>query len=229
MLTKQPAPLLEGNVDIWCALTPEWTPEKVKARRDAGQEVWWYICCGPTSPYITEFIDHPGSELRLWPWQSWQYGVQGLLVWATTYWTSDCAYPGGKPQDPWKDPMSYVSGYEFQAGYMGYWGNGDGRFLYPPQEVSSKNEPCLKGPVNSVRWENLRDGMEDYEYFWLLDQAIKQAEKQKTHGNLLDQARQLLQVPAAISTDTTHFTTDARLLMEHRDRVAKMIEKLQAP
>ena len=74
LLTEQPEPALIGNVEIWCGLTPEWTPERVRARRDAGEEVWWYICCGPKAPYVTEFIDHPGTELRLWPWQSWQYG-----------------------------------------------------------------------------------------------------------------------------------------------------------
>ena len=66
MLTEQPEPALMGNVDIWCALTPEWTPEKVAARRVAGEEVWWYICTGPKAPYVTEFIDHAGTELRLW-------------------------------------------------------------------------------------------------------------------------------------------------------------------
>lgn len=225
MLTKQPAPLLEGNVDIWCALTPEWTPARVSARRTAGQEVWWYICCGPTAPYVTEFIDHPGSELRLWPWQSWQYGVQGILIWATTYWTSDCAYPK-ELQDPWKDPMSYVSGYDFKPGYIAYWGNGDGRFMYPPHKTLGSKEPCLDGPVNSIRWENLRDGMEDYEYFWLLDQAITLAKSRGTHSSLLQDAQALLKVPADISADTTHFTTDPRLITAYRNRVARMIEKL---
>jgi hypothetical protein len=228
MLTKQPSPTLEGQVDIWCALTPEWTPEKVRARREAREEVWWYICCGPTAPYLTEFIDHPGSELRLWPWQSWQYGVQGLLIWSTTYWTSDCAYPG-KNQNPWVDPMSYVSGYDFQPGYVAYWGNGDGRFLYPPQSAFASGTPCLDGPVNSLRWENLRDGMEDYEYFWLLDQAIQQAKARKIDAKQIEEAVALLTIPLEISRDTTHFTTDARLLAEHRDRVARMIETLQAP
>lgn len=41
MLTKQPEKETLGHVEIWCGLTPEWTPEKVRARRDAGEEVWW--------------------------------------------------------------------------------------------------------------------------------------------------------------------------------------------
>lgn len=69
------------------------------------------VCTGPKAPYVTEFIDHPGTELRLWPWQSWQYGVSGILVWATVYWSSPLAYPEPNVQDPWVDPMSWVTGY----------------------------------------------------------------------------------------------------------------------
>jgi hypothetical protein len=228
MLTVQPEPPLLENVDIWCGLTPKWTPELVRQRRDAGEEVWWYICCGPHAPYITEFIDHPGTELRLWPWQSWQYGVQGILIWATIYWTSPAAFPPPKLQNPWTDPMSYKSGYDEKPGEIGYWGNGDGRFLYPPhRDTSSDQAPCLDGPVNSVRWENLRDGMEDYEYFWLLQQAATRELVWHGETELLKQARALLKVPSEVSQDLTHFTTDPRLMLEHRDRVARMIERLQ--
>ncbi|MGO8677058.1 MAG: DUF4091 domain-containing protein [Limisphaerales bacterium] len=226
MLTKEPEPELEGHVELWCGLTPEWTPEKVRARRAAGQEAWWYICCGPTAPYVTEFIDHPGTELRLWPWQSWQYGVQAILIWSTTYWTSGSAFPPPKIQDPWTDPMSYVSGYDFKPGHIGYWGNGDGRFLYPPREAATNDAPCLEAPVTSFRWENLRDGMEDYEYLWLLQEAVEKAAASNTSADLVREASGLLRVPAEISQDTRHFTTDPRLLLAHRDRVARLIERL---
>jgi hypothetical protein len=228
MLTEQPEPALRGHVEIWCGLTPEWTPEKVKACRDAGEDVWWYICTGPKAPYVTEFIDHPGTELRLWPWQSWQYGVSGLLVWATIYWTSPLAYPEPNVQDPWADPMSWVSGYGNPVGFRSPWGNGDGRFLYPPQrDPNESTEPCLDGPINSIRWEYLRDGMEDYEYFWLLKQAVERTEASKAPRKLVQQARALLTVPPQVSKDLTHFTTDPRPMLEHRDKLAKMIERLQ--
>ena len=227
MLTEQPEKELFGHVEIWCGLTPQWTPEKVRARRDAGEEVWWYICTGPKTPYVTEFIDHPGTELRLWPWQSWQYGVSGLLIWATIYWNSPAAFPPPKLQDPWADPMSYVSGYDFKPGHVGYWGNGDGRFLYPPRRPpETSTEPNLDEPVNSLRWENLRDGMEDYEYFTLLQQAIERVHTQRGENDLVKEARTLLAVPAEISKDLTHFTTDPRPMLEHRDHVARMIERL---
>lgn len=226
MLTEQPEPALMGNVDIWCALTPEWTPEKVAARRVAGEEVWWYICTGPKAPYVTEFIDHAGTELRLWPWQSWQYGVQGILIWETVYWTSATAYPDPELQDPWQDPMSWQVGYGLERGKKSPWGNGDGRFLYPPRRPLSDTSPNLDGPINSLRWENLRDGMEDYEYFWLLQREVERVATVKGESPLVQEARALLKVPSEVSQDLTHFTTDPRLMLQHRERVARMIERL---
>ena len=236
MLTEQPEPALLGNVDIWCGLTPEWTPEKVRARRAAGEEVWWYICTGPKAPYVTEFIDHPGTELRLWPWQSWQYGVTGILIWATVYWTSPVAYPEAL-QNPWDDPMSWVSGYGTPKGTRSPWGNGDGRFLYPPRrDPNAATAPSFDAPINSVRWENLRDGMEDYEYFWLLDREVKRVAATKgeevkgekvNRAELLAAAKALLAVPENVSKDLTHFTTDPRPLLERRDRMARTIERLK--
>jgi hypothetical protein len=228
MLTEQPEKDLLGQVEIWCGLTPEWTREKVAARRAAGEEVWWYLCTGPKAPYVTIFIDHPGTEMRLWPWQSWQYGVQGILVWATIYWSSSAAFPN-KLQDPWSDPMSYVSGYDFKAGQVGHWGNGDGRFLYPPRrDPNTATEPSLDAPINSIRWENLRDGMEDYEYFWLLQQEVSRVEALNREADSIREAKRLLIVPEEISKDLTHFTTDPRPLLGHRDQVARMIERLRS-
>ncbi len=170
----------------------------------------------------------PGTELRLWPWQSWQYGVQGILIWETLYWTSPAAFPAPKLQDPWTDPMSYSSGYGEKPGDIGYWGNGDGRFLYPPRrDAAADQTPCLDGPINSVRWENLRDGMEDYEYFWLLQQAMRRELARHGETELVETARELLKVPADVSQDTTHFTTDPRVILAQRDRVARMIERLR--
>ena len=228
MLTVEPQPPLLGQVDIWCGLTPKWTPELVSERRQAGERVWWYICCAPHGPYVTEFIDHPGTELRLWPWQSWQYGVQGILIWATTYWTSPAAFPPPKLQDPWTDPMSYTSGYGEKPGEVGYWGNGDGRFLYPPRrDPAADKRACLDGPMNSLRWESLRDGMEDYEYLWLLREASQRELFWRGETDLYKQSHELLKVPNEVSQDLTHFTTDPRVMLAQRDRVARMIERLQ--
>jgi hypothetical protein len=226
MLTEQPEPPLYGHVDLWCGLTPEWTREKAEERKKAGEEVWWYICTGPRAPYIGLFIEHPGVEMRLWGWQTWQYGIQGILIWETTWWTSPTAFPD-KLQNPWEDPMSYVSGYGVPQGTKQFWGNGDGRFLYPPRrDPNGQHPPAIEPPSSSVRWENLRDGVEDYEYFVILQKQIERL-RGKAPESLLKEAEKLLEVPEHISKDLTHFTTDPRPLLEHRRKIARMIERLQ--
>jgi hypothetical protein len=226
MLTEQPEPPLYGHVDLWCGLTPEWTREKAEERKKAGEEVWWYICTGPRAPYIGLFIEHPGVEMRLWGWQTWQYGIQGILIWETTWWTSPTAFPD-RLQNPWEDPMSYVSGYGVPVGTKQFWGNGDGRFLYPPRrDPNAQHPPAIEPPSPSIRWENLRDGVEDYEYFVLLQRQIERLRGQAP-ATLLQEAERLLEVPEHISKDLTHFTTDPRPLLEHRRKIARMIERLQ--
>lgn len=226
MLTEQPEPPLYGHVDIWCGLTPEWTREKAEERKKAGEEVWWYICTGPRAPYIGLFIEHPGVEMRLWGWQTWQYGIQGILIWETTYWTSPTAFPNSL-QNPWEDPMSYVTGYGTPQGTKQFWGNGDGRFLYPPRcDPNAQHPPAIEPPSPSIRWENLRDGVEDYEYFAILQRQIERL-RGKAPAAVIAEAEKLLQVPEHISRDLTHFTTDPRPLLDHRRKIASMIERLQ--
>jgi hypothetical protein len=178
MLTEQPEEPLIGAVDLWCPLTAFVPPESIRARRQAGEEVWWYVCTGPRAPYATLFIDHPGTEMRLWLWQTWQYGVQGILIWQTTWWHNEFAYPD-RLQNPWDDPMSYVWDASLKPGTRLFWGNGDGRLLYPPRrDPNTATEPIIEEPIPSIRWECLRDGAEDYEYFVLLQRLCEQRERQ---------------------------------------------------
>ncbi len=231
MLTEQPEQPLIGAVDLWCPLTAFVSPEAIRARRQAGEEVWWYVCTGPRAPFATLFIDHPGTEMRLWLWQTWQYGVQGILIWQTTWWHNEFAYPD-RLQDPWQDPMSYVWDASLKPGTRLFWGNGDGRLLYPPRrDPNTATEPLIDDPIPSIRWECLRDGAEDYEYFVLLQQLCERYSKQPAptgspSKRVLEEARALLQVPPEISKSMTEFTRDPRPILRHRDRLARMIERL---
>lgn len=227
MLTEQPEPELYGYVDIWCPVTPNYNFEIAEQRRAAGEDFWWYVCTGPKAPYCTLFIDHHAIEMRMWLWQTWKYKVHGVLVWQTNYWTSPTAFPD-RLQNPWEDPMSYVTGYGREPGTIGYWGNGDGRFLYPPnRQVGESKEKYLTGPVNSLRWEMLREGIEDYEYFYLLQQAVARAEAAGRDDEAVREARALLTVPEEICRDMTHFTKDPQPLYAHRKRLARALERLE--
>jgi len=227
MLTEQPEKELDGAVDIWCPLTPTITPEIVAGERAKGREMWWYICTGPKGPYCTLFIDHYAIEFRMWSWQTWKTGVQGLLIWQTNYWTSDVAFPSPQIQNPWEDPMSYVSGYSTPVGTKKHWGNGDGRFIYPPNRDPERDKnKYLVGPVNSIRWEMLREGIEDYEYFWLLRELVERAKKRGEKSDGITRAEALLKIPDSITRDQTHFTHDPLDLYRYRAALAEAIVAL---
>ncbi|MBN1421350.1 MAG: DUF4091 domain-containing protein [Planctomycetes bacterium] len=226
MLTEEPQPALFGAVDIWCPVLSAASPEAIRGRLDAGEDVWWYVCTGPRAPYPGLFIDHDAIELRIWLWMTWKYGVRGILVWQSNYWTSPCAYPK-EPQNPWEDPMGYVSGYDHPPGFIGYWGNGDGRFIYPPnRDVLNDRRPYIEGPMDSIRWEMLREGIEDYEMFWLLRDLTGRARRAGAPEGEIRAAEALLEIPESIIRDRTHFTKDPRDLDGHRAKVAAAIERL---
>ncbi|MFO7976452.1 MAG: DUF4091 domain-containing protein [Candidatus Hydrogenedentota bacterium] len=226
MLTEQVEPELIGGPNIWCPLTPAYDYEVAEERRAAGDTFWWYVCTGPKAPYATLFIDHPGTELRVWLWQTWEKEVEGILIWQTNYWTSSAAYPDS-PQNPYEDPMGWRSGYSTPAGTKRPWGNGDGRFIYPPVAAADGKPPApvLEGPVDSIRWEMLRDGVEDYEYFVILERLFEERREQ-IPVNERGFYEGLLEVPDNISESRTEFTKDPAPIEARRDAIARAIVKL---
>ncbi len=228
MLTEQPNDELKAPVDIWCPVTPNYDHQKAEERRARGERIWWYVCTGPKAPFCTLFIDHPATELRVWLWQTWQRNVAGILVWQANYWTSSAAFPNGA-QNPYEDPMGYVSGYSTPKGVKRFWGNGDGRFIYPPLSAAvpgaSGSQPVLDPPVSSIRWEMLREGIEDWEMLYLLREAIERR-RNRLAPEELERFEALLEVPPEVTSDMTTFTTDPRPIHRRRAEVAEAIESL---
>jgi hypothetical protein len=228
MLTEYPDPGLHDGVDLWCIPTYTLTPTTLQNPETAGDEFWWYLCTQPKAPYFGLFIDHYGTELRLWAWETWKFGLDGLLVWQTMYWTSGNAYPGDQMQNPWQDAMSWTSGYGLQPGEHRPWGNGDGRFLYPPnRDPGTDQTKYLEGPVPSIRWELLRDGIEDYEYLWLLQQEVDRLRKSGVDPGVYESAAVLLAVPSEVCESLTEFTSSPEPIHAHRAKVAAAIEELR--
>ncbi|MCC6697838.1 MAG: DUF4091 domain-containing protein [Candidatus Hydrogenedentes bacterium] len=227
MLTEQVESGLIGGPNIWCPISDAFDMEDAEARRAEGEKFWWYVCTAPKAPYCTLFIDHAATELRVWLWQTWQRKIDGILIWQSNYWTSDAAYPN-EPQNPYADPMGWTSGYSTKAGHRLPWGNGDGRFMYPPEAAADgqQPDPVLEGPVDSIRWEMLRDGVEDYEYHVILRELITAREKAGQDAASLAPYRALLEVPEAITASVTEFTLDPAPIEARRHELAKAIEAL---
>lgn len=224
LLTEQVEDPLVGHVDLWVPVLSRYNPERCQARQAAGDQVWWYVCCGPRAPYPNNFIDHPAVNHRIRFWMMEKYGVTGSLYWQTTYWRGE----GGKLRNPWQSAASISpSG--------GFWGNGDGMLLYPACREPSQ-EPVLEGPVITLRLEMLRDGLEDREYFWTLKQLVRRAEAQlaKAEGRrrqrlqkLLREAQEALRAPDRLIRSLTEYSPDPQDLLRERTRIAEAIESLR--
>ncbi len=211
MLTASPSKTLWDGVNLWNPrLDIIYSPAYADVRA-RGDQFWWYICCGPRAPYPTEFIDHAGCELRTWLWMTWARNVTGVLIWQTNYWTRKLKYPDpSSPQNPYEDAMAW-------SGSGGTWGNGDGRFVYPPLKAAATprakdRKPILDEPNASYRLAILRDGIEDYEYFAMLKR--------------ISPADPLLKVPESVFRNERDFSPDPSFMRAHRVKLARAIERL---
>lgn len=212
MITAGYASPLLDNVNLWCPTTSAFNGKGKDFVRSRGDEMWWYVCCVPKSPYATEFIDKVGTEMRVWLWQTWGERVSGILIWQTIYWAKG---NHSVPQNPYLDPQCWYG----SDGSL-TWGNGDGRFLYPPPRCFDsegkwikKGPPICDAPVETYRLEMLRDGIEDYEYFAILSS--------------LDPKNPLLKIPKSVYSSLISFTTDPEPIKIHRRKLAEAIESIK--
>ena len=221
----RPGPDIMDVSEIGCTIFDRVDPAVVAHLAPKGREFWSYLCTGPKGPWVTLFIDHPAVDLRIWLWMSYRFGLKGILVWRANYWSSPTVFPPGVLQNPWQDPMSYTVGYGIPFGQVNPWGNGDGRFLYPPnRDPGHDRTKYLTGPVNSIRWEILREGIEDYEYFMLLEKSIREARGRAEARR----AAALLSFPDTLFKSGREYTKDPAALLEYRARIARAIERLEA-
>jgi hypothetical protein len=152
------------------------------------------------------FPEQRRLRVRLWPWLLWKYRVDGTFSWwGTVCWRGDMG-------NPWT-----AGGGEFS-----------GVLLYPPRS------PDEHGPIESVRWELYREGLEDYEYLAVADrlaaqlEAAGKAQAAKPLRSALAQAMSLVtRWPNVRTCADEPYTLDPAKVAEARETLAKAIE--QAP
>lgn len=98
---------------------------------------------------------------------------------------------------------------------------GDRNIIYPGKE----------GPINSIRWEAQREGLQDYEYFWLLTQKTKELkEKFGDSANFIDENQRSDEICRMIIRSFTEYETDPKKLRETlKLLVQEIIEIDQSP
>ena len=189
-----------------------------------GQEVWSYLCCATKYPYFTDFIDHNGIDMRLWLWATYMYGLKGILIWGSDWWNSACIMPEGQLMNVWDTPDCYGNGKDGPE----FFACGDGILFYPHNRHPNEDkETAFTGdPIPSIRLEINRDGIEDYEYFKLLEARIPSMTEEDAAT-----ARDLLVLPESVFMDDDadhpekYFIQDPQFLLERRELIANLIEK----
>ena len=142
-----------GGVQTWCPQFQHWQSEAQReeyyARQNTtdrlmGEDAWWYGCNNPKAPYPTYHLDDDMIASRVISWMQFDYNVDGDLYWAVNNY---------KGYDMWSVCCVAESA-------------GEGNLMYPGSKYG------IFGPLSTLRLESIREGREDYECFWLMEQAI---------------------------------------------------------
>lgn len=176
---------LAGYADTWDVYVQQYEKTGVDKRVAEGDEAWLAVCCWPTDrPNF--YHEYPAIDGRMIGWICHNTGVTGFEYWSPNHWGNN-------------DSPPQLRGGWIPNTFLKY--NGDGYLTYPSGD---------KRPLSSLRLANLRDGFEDYEYLYLLDELEA--------GN--DLAKQVV-------TGPMKYSSDPEVLYKTRAMIAKRIEQLK--
>ncbi len=156
---------------------------------------------------------------RLLPIYSYKYGTDGYEFWGGSWWTLN----------PWKRGWhTYIpqtdNGKDY---YFIRYPDGDGYVFYPGHDVG------LDEPVASLRAKAVREGAEDYEYYLLLEEAIRDARQRGADvaagESALGAVRDLVSIPNSGGLRSTEIMLDPDAIYRVRQQVAEQILRLRKP
>ncbi len=124
------------------------------------ENLWWYGCNGPFAPFGNYHLgDKNLLAARSCSWVQAKYGIEGNLYWDAAAYTSE------KPN--WDQ---YIDVYKNPVRIEGSTA-GDGTLTYPGAPYG------IYGPLPSVRLMAIRDGMEELEMLYALEDQYEKLEK----------------------------------------------------
>jgi hypothetical protein len=188
--------ILGNALDGWIPHDDRYNPELAGQARKLGRDVWWYS--------TSMFIDRkPLHNIRSqMGFHAFKLNVDGWLYWTVTRWAANDAPITDGPYTNW-DPMSF-------PGH-----NGGGSFT------------CC-GPVEgellpTIRLENIRDGLEDYEYLWLLREQLSSL---PADSPIRARAERALNIGKDLVDGPAGVAADYHILREKRREIAVVLETL---
>jgi hypothetical protein len=185
------------------------TPQHLKQlheRRKKGEEFWFYTCSAgyrdsdrKSRPHICLY-QHPLAP-RIHGWAAWKLQADGFLIFALM---------AGYPENVQKDPDKYYSEPIWHAGRTA----AQGYLVYPGPEQSL---------LPSIRLAAVRDGLEDYEYFKVLQDRLKTLDPDKDAALIKAIKAELEIGDDILPWDWHEWTRDIAKLQNKRKRLAGLI------
>ena len=161
--TIQANEYIYNNVNVYVSQTSGYDSLLTHDALNNNKDVWWYTCVLPNDGnYANFFTDYPAISPRILFWQAYKYNVKGMLYWDAISFRNNVNvekrlkwlnYPELNNQAIREDRWPNIPWVSYSYGTV----NGDGQLFYPGKEMGDL--------WPSIRLINIRDGIEDYEYF----------------------------------------------------------------
>ncbi|MFH0796260.1 MAG: glycoside hydrolase domain-containing protein [Candidatus Omnitrophota bacterium] len=199
---------LIGYLDIWIPFPDSYenNMDFFIKRKDAGDKVWWFVADSPYPPCPTFHIPVSAIDPRIIWLMGWKYNIDGFLYWGLNIWAfhdeGNLEKDSSKrwPNNPWK--LTRI---------------GDGLLIWPGPQME---------PLSSIRLESIRDGLEDYEYLYLLREKANLLKDNSKYANILKDVENILKIDPKVVKDVTHYTHDPSDIYTFREKIAGYIEKI---
>jgi hypothetical protein len=168
----------------------------------------------------------------LYPWYNWRYQVNGNLYWRTTLWGEDTCSSNGSCAANYKELSRFFTSDNYSSWHCfrsepqnlcSGFTNLNATLSYPGYDTTT-DQPYF---VGSLRLEYLKNGIEDYDYFALLQFAARNFHD-RTAQKLLDTVEQsgeligndkvsekLWDISKAIDIPVEQFLNYRRMIGEH--------------
>lgn len=162
-----------------------------------GAELWFYTCCHPVGRYPNRFLDQSLLKVRVLHWINYLYDLDGYLHWGLNHFAGD-------------DPFT-------QEGISKGLPLGDRAIAYP-----GKNRL-----LGSLRFSAMRDGLQDYEYLWVLEEELSRIKRRiGKEASWLNPRQRPLELCRRVVWSFYEHTRDPDTLLDARRAVAREIEAL---
>jgi hypothetical protein len=165
--------------------------------RREGAQLWFYTCCHPVGRYPNRFLDQSLLKVRVLHWVNYLYDLDGYLHWGLNQFAGD---------DPYTQE-AISKGLPL----------GDRAIVYP---ATSKL-------LGSLRFSAMRDGLQDYEYLWVLENELSRIKQEiGKEASWLNPRQRPLELCRRVVWSFYEYTRDPDTVLDTRNAIAREIEEL---